>query len=484
MNEVEFGMPRRATNANRQPAAPADPMRSYHGGHDALRSQQADRASGTSAGMDELLTRIHDKILEQARAPRSADKDEDVKHGQKFRVGELVWISILPITSHSFNRPLPSIEFWPGYVRKHQMILGAPADAAEVHHTRRNVPRTDEYEVTLLGIGVAQMFREEVLLPWQAFIYPEDLNNRLDNPVLQAPVTRGLRELSRFPVTLPLPPNSHSRDLENALAPLTVGMTIAHQVCSYHFPTDDWAYKFTAPDGSSETRWQGCWLGPERIWAGDYVRVAVPRTDFQDQPWYSELRPPSLGALNLGLLLKVRHIATDHEDKLFITGPLVEICPASHPEGYIDESGAYHPSSFLGPLTSNSRCVTVRKPLPPRNYKFRRITPEGVSAHLPWNYLAGKYEYWALESPLVSPFFELPGPRTRLEDMNLPSLRLIALGALGPSHPNKIEAMNMWTEASRDLLMEKADREAKRKWYLYWKRKNRSADGHMVDAGV
>lgn len=266
--------------------------------------------------------------LQSMQPGQSQDRTRDLRYGQKFRIGELVWVKIPPIQSHEL--PL-QIDFWPGYIEDHS-CRSAP-DQRTVHHSQRGDDRTDEYEVELLGVGQTCSILEENLAPWQAHKLSPELQNALSEAVPQIRVTARLSEFSRFhPIQVPDEQLIFSipRTFEHASAPLALAMNISRRICKSILLTDEWEEKTTAINGSVEKRYQGCWFGPERFWSRDYIRLRCTRTELDELATrlgsHARLALPTTDAINRSLLLQLKHISLVN-DKPTLVGHIFEIAP-------------------------------------------------------------------------------------------------------------------------------------------------------------
>jgi hypothetical protein len=188
------------------------------------------------------------------------------------------------------------------------------------------------YKVKLLGINHDYVAVETQVLPYQGYTPSHELLRALqDVPVDR--ITSRPEEIAAFN---PCPPDLETVDpgLDNtgqrfadATAPYTLAVEIAAGIAVCWTPTDEWDFKMvipppspprtadhgvastSAPVGESEiyafrprgpqvpsvvtqTRYQGLWLGAERIWTDDLVRLKAARAQIAPQGSL-QILPPS-----------------------------------------------------------------------------------------------------------------------------------------------------------------------------------------------
>ena len=151
------------------------------------------------------------------------------------------------------------------------------------------VRQKNVYKVKLLAVNHDYIAFETQVLPYHGYKPSNDLLQALqDVPIEQ--ITRQPEEIAAFN---PCPPEEETSSAEpgvndqlfaKATAPYTLALEIAAGVEVCWAPTDEWAFKMLVPSGSSsapsvvnQTRYQGLWLGAERIWTDDLVRLKAAR---------------------------------------------------------------------------------------------------------------------------------------------------------------------------------------------------------------
>ncbi|KAG8935989.1 hypothetical protein FRC02_005185 [Tulasnella sp. 418] len=299
--------------------------------------------------------------------------------GQRFRSGEVVWVSIRPIAPSNSTRPDLTIEMWPAYITP----------------SRRRSSLGNRYGVVLMygNDEEEQMVDEAQILAYKAYSWPEDLTKVIFKHRPKIKLSRDLNELPSFPVIPPpgrsLPP---SRTFESALLAFTVATVMSDDIGRYWSLSECWK---RSPSGSqeveTETSWyQGLWLGHERIWVGDLVRITHTREDLENEGLADGLKVASPQAKRRGLLLYVTSISDaihDGELDAVVAGSLYEVAGEHHQD---------RPSH-----NQNQSTPVERLPTAPHGFHFRKITPDGKEARLPIGYLAGRYDDYSNRSPII-----------------------------------------------------------------------------------
>ncbi len=179
------------------------------------------------------------------------------------------------------------------------------------------------YKVKLLGINHDYVAIETQVLPYQGYTPSHELLRALQGVPIEQ-VTSKPEEIAAFN---PCPPDvdateseldSTGRRFADATAPYTLAIEIAAGIATCWTPTDEWVFKMimpprspahkknaadsstSTPVGESETyslrsraapapltltqtRYQGLWLGSERIWTDDLVRLKAARGQIAPQ---------------------------------------------------------------------------------------------------------------------------------------------------------------------------------------------------------
>ncbi|KAL1733922.1 hypothetical protein EV714DRAFT_203362 [Schizophyllum commune] len=163
---------------------------------------------------------------------------------------------------------------------------------------------------------------------------------------------------------------------------------------------------------SAMTRCQGIWWGPERIWAGDLVRLRLPRSGLAPQGVDHVLPPSPLGKAGLDYLAKL--------------GLTPDTAPG--PLGVLTRA-TFLRIARIGPPTATECCAAgvlyeladedvgpgvwddvPDAPLPtePTGFRWRRITEPGFVASVPLPLLAGRYYARMLKHPLLDHVMATP----------------------------------------------------------------------------
>ena len=173
------------------------------------------------------------------------------------------------------------------------------------------------YKVKLLGINHDYVAVETQVLPYQGYTPSRELLRALQNVPIDR-ITSKPEEIAAFN---PCPPDEETvesgldvtgKRFEEATAPYTLAVEIAAGIAVCWTPTDDWDFKMVVPPPSpsrtvdpalasasatasesetyslrsrapqepsviDQTRYQGLWLGAERIWTDDLVRLKAAR---------------------------------------------------------------------------------------------------------------------------------------------------------------------------------------------------------------
>jgi len=187
------------------------------------------------------------------------------------------------------------------------------------------------YKVKLLGINHDYVAIETQVLPYPGYSPSPDLLRALQN----VPVDRTTTKPEDIAAFNPCPTDTEvvesgidvtAQRFADATAPYTLAVEIAAGIAACWTPTDDWVFKMlippdspahtnaadastSTPAGESETyslrsrappaplpvtqtRYQGLWLGAERIWTDDLVRLKAARGQIAPQG-SPQIVPPS-----------------------------------------------------------------------------------------------------------------------------------------------------------------------------------------------
>ncbi|KAH9967236.1 hypothetical protein BC827DRAFT_1123410 [Russula dissimulans] len=193
------------------------------------------------------------------------------------------------------------------------------------------VHQKNVYKVKLLGVNHDYVAIETQVLPYQGYTPSHDLLQALENVPIER-VTSRPEEIAAFN---PCPSDTETVEsgldttgqrFADSTAPYTLAIEIAAGIAACWTPTDDWEFKIVIPptppagngdpaDASTsasavetetyslrprfpqvstvtQTRYQGLWLGAERIWADDLVRLKAARGQIAPQGSL-QILPPS-----------------------------------------------------------------------------------------------------------------------------------------------------------------------------------------------
>ena len=178
------------------------------------------------------------------------------------------------------------------------------------------------YKVKLLGINHDYVAIETQVLPYPGYSPSPDLLRALQN----VPIDRTTTKPEDIAAFNPSPPDTEVVEsgidvtwqrFADATAPYTLAVEIAAGIATCWTPTDDWVFKMLIPPNSpahsnsadaststpigeteayslrsrappaplpvTQTRYQGLWLGAERIWTDDLVRLKAARGQIAPQ---------------------------------------------------------------------------------------------------------------------------------------------------------------------------------------------------------
>ncbi|KAI0305864.1 hypothetical protein B0F90DRAFT_1814714 [Multifurca ochricompacta] len=140
------------------------------------------------------------------------------------------------------------------------------------------------YKVKLLGVNHDYVAIETQVLPYQGYAPSRELLEALENVPIER-ITSKPEEIATFN---PCPAEAETDVVVNgerfaeATAPYTLAIEIASGIATCWTPTDEWEFKMMAVT-QSQTRYQGLWLGSERIWTDDLVRLKAARGQIAPQ---------------------------------------------------------------------------------------------------------------------------------------------------------------------------------------------------------
>ncbi|KZV68216.1 hypothetical protein PENSPDRAFT_754249 [Peniophora sp. CONT] len=263
------------------------------------------------------------------------------------RQGELVWCMLaVPIRAALPGDNATSITMWPAIIREWGTIqefvaredyeqppsgmidaeelarieAGRPRVAAGHHYAGegqvgnqyRSFHRT-RYSAQLLAIDAQIRVLDDCVLPYPAWAPPASLLSILS----EIPTDRLDYKREYCPPATMLEQPSQ-QDIETAFvhaaAPYSVALEAAAELAALWSVTDEWNAETLNADNQEEpeTRYQGLWWGPERIWVGDLVQLKMPRKQLQGpmlrDPFKVEDREEEVGAGDRGVFMHLKSL--------------------------------------------------------------------------------------------------------------------------------------------------------------------------------
>ncbi|KAF7365507.1 Actin-related protein 8 [Mycena venus] len=373
-----------------------------------------------------------------------------------FREGELVWCALkTPIKGD-----VP-IRFWPAIVD--------------------STPRqSSEYKVQFLAVQRSYQLPDTMVIPYQSYSTPDSIWKKI--------WARPAEDWDLSPDTVtafdPCPPrSSRSPSFSDALAPLALALQIAQTISGFWCLTDDWVVKLPLPPaalpaqlptpprssieltgsnnatiGSTssgprtqgpplvvrQTRFQSLWWGGERIWAGEMVRLKIPRkclaptgTQHIFPPLgpgnksrsLAESREPNsaqFGAVSRDVFMKIDTIFMADSDgvgkrECRIAGMLYELSDGDWTDPNlprnVNVNGASSSTSGQPAELPNPGTSAESLPPAPTGLKFRPILAPGHEVVMLLGFIGGRYYQGILEHPLM----KLPLDKTGTQPAQSPS---------------------------------------------------------------
>ena len=332
VNEVEFGRMPRAKS--RRPSS-----------HE--RTQTTGSRETSSRGVKEDSHDLEDTLkgITDLRARRSnlkcLEREKDLESGQRFKKGELVWAWVPAIKPSSADPTKENdVWFWPGLIQSHRMDSNISKKLRAVHYSRRkDSGRVDNYRILLFGTNEVPVIEENQLLPWYSHAYPTDIWDLIANAYPKFPISHKFKEFRAFPLLRPPPEHAWPRTLEFGAAPLALAMKMVGGIGSGFMLTNRVRNMHVFRDGTVEGRWQGCWLGAERVWYGEFVRVAGTIDELRDICNFDGPLEITAEMSSRGLLLYVRHFVSNDAGEFFVVGPLLGLSSLTDRPGIFQLSG-------------------------------------------------------------------------------------------------------------------------------------------------
>ncbi|KAJ7224191.1 hypothetical protein GGX14DRAFT_648908 [Mycena pura] len=366
-----------------------------------------------------------------------------------FREGELVWCAIEPIVGPQDE----AIDFWPAIID--EVSLRNQREGLPHGSIPESIHQHTGYTVKFLAISRTYYFPDTMVIPYQSYICP----NGILQQMVQRPVgdweDLNAEALSKFDPCPPQP--AITPTFFDTLTPFALALQIASKLCEFWCLTDEWDAKLTLPPlprpvpplsslqsaiefaGSNnaanrapgprvltQTRFQGLWWGGERIWAGDLVRLKVPRSCLAPAGAQNIFAPSGpgeknkieinntggdpadFGATSRGVFLKIDSISlvdgTTGRRECRVLGMLYELAEVDWVDPNLPRFG----------LSENRSISAVKPPTPasaegyplpvaPTGYKYRAILAPGYEAVMSLSVISGRYYPCLLKHPKIKP---------------------------------------------------------------------------------
>jgi hypothetical protein len=160
-----------------------------------------------------------------------------------------------------------------------------------------------------------------------------------------------------------------------------------------------WAPMFQIVGGSSRSaKFQGLWLGAERIWLDDVIRIVPGHEQLREHlQLRGQLLEPIEGSETRPLLMRINEISVDDVLTLHgprkvcrISGPL--FCTVPDPAYKLDSNG----SSMLPPPEGNAipgvrNATHFPLPIPPLGFRYVSLTTDDQEVVLDASMISGRY---------------------------------------------------------------------------------------------
>ena len=302
------------------------------------------------------------------------------------RHGEMVWVRINPLVStakRDDGLPLAEISYWPGIVVDRRLMSKTRVKSGSLPTIGCAPPEeaytTDqwlEWQIALFGIDERIWRSNSEMLPWLAHTAPYSLKriaftersfNEIYNQKERKIKRASLRHLTK-------------NDVELGVSAYGLALQISgHVFRGWNF-FDRYITREDSGDQEKEVQsYQGVYLGGERIWVGDLVRlIALSTEDKQrDIPLPDPLPRRTDVDVSMGddvdvgrsLLLKInsiyRHSKTDHPR---VSGSIYELYDTKKYAPIPEEASEQEGERFM--------------PAPPPGHKFRLLTALDCEHHI------------------------------------------------------------------------------------------------------
>jgi hypothetical protein len=374
--------------------------------------------------------------VSKSNLPPKRDRTERLRYielheGRTIRISELVWIPLSkPIRS---SQKSLSIEFWPAMVEdvdyNKQAVQDPDGMSYSVMEKRYLVTRP-----LSSGLTVAKVL-DSTALPYRAW----DLDTRLIDLVKTFPFPKELEIMDSMVFD---PRDCYGElisglTLEQAAPYFALAVQTAARMDTYWSPQHEMVFPSSR---SSAIYYQGLWLGAERIWLNELVRLVPDHRDLLSHEILSNrLSEPLESSESRSMFMRVNEITVD--DAMTIDGPR-KVCRVSGPVfcSIPDPQYKYGESSsdVLSPPETNTipaitDGVDFPMPVPPLGFQYKLVTPLDQELTLDCLMIAGR----VYPKLLLNPALDIPSIR---ENQDKWWLGLLSMSGLAPGHYSKSNA--------------------------------------------
>ena len=315
----------------------------------------------------------------------------ELHSGRFIRDGELVWIRLPHPIYHQGNAGV-AIDSWPAF-------------AEDIEHRKQVVrsPGKDTFTVIeevyivtrplMAGRAVVKVLEASVL-PFRAW----EIEEALVELIKKSPLSSDLGLTSQRPIFDPLSSNGElasGTSFQKAAPYFAIAVQTAAHMDLYWSPM--FQIGSTSPRSTSVS-FQGLWLGAERIWLDDVVRIVPNHDELMAHPQLGrQFPPPFEDSETRSILMRVSDIAVS--DVLTLDGPR-KVCRISGPLFYTIPDPAYQlpsgTSSILSPTQTNALTGVKNGalfpfPIPPIGFQYRPLTADDQEVVLDASMIAGRY---------------------------------------------------------------------------------------------
>ncbi|PVG00733.1 hypothetical protein CPB86DRAFT_782281 [Serendipita vermifera] len=355
----------------------------------------------------------------------------ELHEGQMIRTAELVWIPLPEPIRHSSQKSL-FIEFWPALVEdieyKKELVPDPESTSYNIQEKRYIVTRPLSSGLTTVKVSTALPYRAwdldtNLVEVVKAVPFPQEFDDTLESTIFDSQNYYG----GLIPgVTL-----------EQAAPYFAVAVQTAARMDTYWSPQYEIINNSSSP---SATYYQGLWLGAERIWLNELVRIVPDHHDLMSHGILSEqLVKPLEGSESRSMFMRINEIVVD--DTMTTEGPR-KVCRISGPVfcSIPDPQYKHNQSSsdVLSPPETNTipaitDGVHFPMPLPPLGFQYGLVTPLNQELTLDCLMIAGRF-YPKLP---LNPALDIPWIQGNKADW---WLTVLAMSGLAPGRYSRCNA--------------------------------------------